>query len=93
VAAWTTAVKNWFWGLLVQRKSPKVSVLEDESSNSRQDSTNFLEKVIFQTLDQPINGPPHLLSPTVELPDHMQEVAGQNPHLEMNPVPEEIVAP
>jgi hypothetical protein len=35
-----------------------------------------------QTLDQPINGPPHLLSPDVKLPDHLQEVAGQNPHLE-----------
>jgi len=35
-----------------------------------------------QTLDQPINGPPHLLSLNVKLPDHMQEVAGQNPHLQ-----------
>jgi hypothetical protein len=35
-----------------------------------------------QTLDQPINGPPHLPSPDVKLPDHPQEVAGQNPHLE-----------
>ena len=35
-----------------------------------------------QTLDQPINGPPHLLSPDVELPNHVQEVVGQNPHLQ-----------
>jgi len=29
-----------------------------------------------QTLDHPINGPPHLLSPDVKLPDHMEEVGG-----------------
>ena len=31
-----------------------------------------------QTLDQPVDGPPHFLSPDGELADLMQEVAGQN---------------
>ena len=35
-----------------------------------------------QTLDQPVNGPPHFFAPDIELPDHMQEVVGQNPHLQ-----------
>jgi len=35
-----------------------------------------------QTLDQPINAPLHFLAPDIELPDHMQEIIGQNPHLQ-----------
>ena len=35
-----------------------------------------------QALDQPVDGPPHLFAPDVKLPDHMQEVIGQNPHLQ-----------
>jgi hypothetical protein len=34
-----------------------------------------------QTLDQPVYGAFHFFAPDVERPDHMQEVAGQNPHL------------
>jgi hypothetical protein len=36
-----------FLGPLARKKSPKVSVLEAESSRRRHDSTSFLEKVIF----------------------------------------------
>jgi len=35
-----------------------------------------------QALDQPINGPPHFLSPDVELPDHVEEVVSQKPNLQ-----------
>jgi hypothetical protein len=35
-----------------------------------------------QALDQPIDGPFYLFAPEIELPDHMQEVIGQNPNLE-----------
>ena len=35
-----------------------------------------------QALDQPVHGPLHFLAPDIELPDHMQEVVGQNPHLQ-----------
>jgi hypothetical protein len=34
-----------------------------------------------QTLDQPLHGPFHFFTPNIEVPDHMQEVVGQNPHL------------
>jgi hypothetical protein len=36
-----------------------------------------------QSFDQPIHGPPHFFSPNIELPDHMQEVVSQNPHLHL----------
>jgi hypothetical protein len=37
-----------------------------------------------KSLDQPINGPPHFFTPDIELPDHMQEFVGQNPHLQQS---------
>jgi hypothetical protein len=49
-AALATAVKKWFWGPLARKKSPKVSVLEAESSRRRHDGTSFLEKVIFSKI-------------------------------------------
>ena len=33
-----------------------------------------------QALDQPIDGPFHLFTPNIELPDHVQEVVCQKPH-------------
>ena len=35
-----------------------------------------------QALDEPINGTLHLFAPDIKLPDHMQEIVGQNPHLQ-----------
>jgi hypothetical protein len=32
-------------------------------------------------LDQPVHGPLNFFSPDIELPDHMEEVVGQNPNL------------
>jgi hypothetical protein len=43
----------------------------------RNPGTNF-----DQTLNQPIHGPLYFFAPDIELPDHMQEVVGQNPHLQ-----------
>jgi len=39
-----------------------------------------------QALDQPVHGPLNFCAPNRELPDHMQEVVGQNPHLQPSPV-------
>jgi len=44
---WPAQFKNGFWDLFARGKSPKVSVLEAESSPRRHDSKNFAEKVIF----------------------------------------------
>jgi hypothetical protein len=44
---WPPQSKKDFWDLLAREKSPKVSVLEAESSRRRQDSTSFLEEVHF----------------------------------------------
>ena len=35
-----------------------------------------------QALDQPVHGPLYFFAPDIELPDHMQEVVGQNSHLQ-----------
>jgi len=35
-----------------------------------------------QALDQPVHGPLYFFGPDMELPDHIKEVAGQNPHLQ-----------
>jgi len=35
-----------------------------------------------QALDQPVDRPTHIFPPNIELPDHMQEVVSQNPHLQ-----------
>jgi len=35
-----------------------------------------------QALDQPVHGLLNFFHPDIELPDHMQEVVGQNPHLQ-----------
>ena len=35
-----------------------------------------------QTLDQPVDGAFHFFTPDIELADHMQEVVGQNHHLQ-----------
>src|SRR5208282_4276819 len=35
-----------------------------------------------QTLNQPVHGPLNFFAPNIELPDHMQEVVSQNPHLQ-----------
>jgi hypothetical protein len=37
---------------------------------------------LYQTLDQPVHGPFHFFAPDIELPDHVQEVVGQNSHLQ-----------
>jgi hypothetical protein len=46
-AALATAIQKRFLGPLAREKSPKVSVLEAESSRQRHDSTSFLEKVFL----------------------------------------------
>ncbi len=35
-----------------------------------------------KALDQPVHGTFHFFTPYIELADHVQEVVGQNPHLE-----------
>jgi len=35
-----------------------------------------------QALDQPVHVPLNFFPPDIELPNHMQEVVGQNPHLQ-----------
>jgi hypothetical protein len=35
-----------------------------------------------QTLNQPVDGPFHFFTPNIELADHVQEVLGQDPHLQ-----------
>jgi len=35
-----------------------------------------------QALDKPVDGPLHFFTPDIELPDHMQQVVGQNSHLQ-----------
>ena len=35
-----------------------------------------------QTVDQPVDGPLQIFAPDIELPDHMEKVVGQNPHLQ-----------
>ncbi len=37
---------------------------------------------LYETLYQPFDGPLDFLTPDVELPKHVQEVVGQNPHLQ-----------
>ena len=37
---------------------------------------------LYETLYQPFDGPPYSLTPDVELPKHVQEVVGQDPHLQ-----------
>jgi hypothetical protein len=49
-AALATAIQKRFLGRLARKKSPKISVLEAESSRRRNDSTSFLEKVIFSKI-------------------------------------------
>jgi hypothetical protein len=49
-APWPPQSKKGFLGRLAREKSPKVSVLEAESSRRRNDSTSFLEKVIFSKI-------------------------------------------
>jgi hypothetical protein len=34
-----------------------------------------------QAFDQPVHGPRNFYAPDIELPDHVQEVVSQNPHL------------
>ena len=43
----------------------------------RNPGTNF-----YQALDQPVHGPLNFFAPDIELTDHMQEIVGQNPHLQ-----------
>ena len=45
-----------------------------------------------QTLNEPVNGPLHFLAPNIELPDHMQKVVSQNPHLQSGLVGLETLA-
>ncbi len=49
-----------------------------------------------QTLNQPVNGPLNLFAPDIELPNHMEEIIGQNPHLQpglvgLEPLPAGLV--
>jgi hypothetical protein len=47
---------------------------------------------LYQTLDQPVDGPLHFFTPDIELPDHMQKIIGQNPHLQPSMVGLETLA-
>ncbi|MDV2502390.1 MAG: hypothetical protein RX318_00335 [bacterium] len=47
---------------------------------------------LYETLYQPFDRPPYFLTPDVELPKHVQEVVGQNPHLQPGLVGLETVA-
>jgi hypothetical protein len=42
-----------------------------------------------QALDQPIHGPLNFFTPDIELPDHVLEVVGQDPHFQpgLTPLP------
>jgi hypothetical protein len=57
-----------FSDLLARGKSPKVSVLEAESSRRRHDSTSFLKKVIFSKFEHTTPPEPRYLN-AVELKD------------------------
>ena len=35
-----------------------------------------------QTFEQPVDRPPHIFPPDIELPDHVQEIVSQDPHLQ-----------
>ncbi len=37
---------------------------------------------LYETLYKPFDGPPYFITPDVELPKHVQEAVGQNPHLQ-----------
>jgi len=65
---WPPQSKQGFWYLFPWGKSPKVSVLEPESSCRRHDSTSFLEKVIFQKFEHTTPPEPRYLT-TAELND------------------------
>lgn len=51
MATLAITIMKWFSEPLARKKSPKVSILEAESSHRRHDSTSFLEKEIFQKVD------------------------------------------
>ncbi len=37
---------------------------------------------LYETLYRPFDGPFDLLTPDVELPNHVQKIVGENPHLQ-----------
>jgi len=45
-----------------------------------------------QALDQPVHGPLYFFAPDIELPDHMEKVLGQHPHLQPGLVALEALA-
>ena len=63
---------------VVMGQGESRSHMDIPSSGMVGDSGPHLDK----TLDQPVDGSLHFFTPDIELPDHVQEVVGQNPHLQ-----------